>query len=207
MAALPELLVKVLCVLRTVAALAFTLGIGARPAGLVAGALGYVTVTQIPGRLNTTEHVLFLHDAAGDHRRREPLCSAPRCDSQQSFQRLAHEDLDCFNLLWLHSQPQMGLARRQRSVSLPRRWEVRTMGQRAPAVDADEAALSSAPLSPRQRWRWRPCFRSRARRVGLFAALGLHAGQLAASPDLFGWVMAALLLAFWEPSTPRALAA
>jgi hypothetical protein len=61
------------------------------------------------------------------------------------------------------------------------------------AVAASELALG-ALLSIR-----------RTRRAGPFAAFGLHAGfEVAASPELFGWVMAALLLSFWEPSTARA---
>jgi hypothetical protein len=40
----------------------------------------------------------------------------------------------------------------------------------------------------------------RTRRLGVIAALGLHATfEAAVSPDLFGWAMAALLLGCWEP--------
>ena len=38
----------------------------------------------------------------------------------------------------------------------------------------------------------------RTRRFGVIAALGLHAAfEIAVSPDLFGWAMAALLLGCW----------
>jgi len=57
---LPDGVVAAACVARTVAAVAFLIGVATRPAGLLAGALGYLTVWQDPARGYTTFHVLFL---------------------------------------------------------------------------------------------------------------------------------------------------
>lgn len=207
---LPEVLVKVLCVLRTVAALAFTLGIGARPAGLVAGALGYVTVAQIPGRLNTTEHVLFLGTmllAITDAVNRCALRPGAIRSGRSSVwlmriwiasiyfwaatAKLRWDWLDGSALSLFRDDGKFSPWVSELLLSTPTRRLI--IGSAVAASELALAALLSIP---------------RTRRVGLFAALAVHAGfELAASPDLFGWVMAALLLSFWEPSTPAAPAA
>jgi hypothetical protein len=98
--ALPAVWLKALCVVRTIAVLAFTAGVLAGPAGLVAGVLGYVTLRE----------------------------------------------------------------------------------------------LAIVPL----------LLSRRTRRLGVIAALGLHATfEVAVSPDLFGWAMAALLLGCWERRRSR----
>ena len=58
--ALPDALLAALCIARTLAAVAFMIGVRARVAGLLAGGLGYVTVLQDPARFFTTHHVIFL---------------------------------------------------------------------------------------------------------------------------------------------------
>jgi hypothetical protein len=201
-AQIPDALIEVLCVVRTVAALAFTIGIAARPAGVIAGALGYLTVMQNPGRLNTTEHVLFLGTmllALTDAVSRCALYSAPVRSPRSSLflmriwlasiyfwaglSKLRIDWLDGRALgLFLHD----GLVRPGLGAVL-----MATPTQRAiigSGVAATELALAVLLLLPR------------TRRLALFAALGLHAAfEVAVSPDLFGWAMAALLLCFWEP--------
>ncbi len=195
-------LLAILCIVRTVAALAFMLGIAARPAGLIAGALGYLTVMQNPGRLNTTEHVLFLGTmllAVTDAVSRCALYPAPVRSPRSSLflmrtwiasiyfwaglSKLRPDWLDgrALGLFWRDGlvRPGLGAA----LMATPTRRAI--VGSGVAATELALAVLLSF---------------SRTRRLAFFAALGVHAAfEVAVSPDLFGWAMAALLLCFWEP--------
>src|SRR6202042_923250 len=56
---LPVVVVAALCLLRTAAALAFTLGVEAQIAGVVAGIAGYLVMLQQPFAFVMTLHLLF----------------------------------------------------------------------------------------------------------------------------------------------------
>jgi hypothetical protein len=205
--ALPNGLRAVLCLLRTAAAIAFTAGLAARPAGLLAALLGYVTVLQDPARFYGTLHALFLGTAvlalagAGGTLalRPEPVRS-PRSGVWlarvfvasiyfwAALAKLRPDWLDGRTLaLYLDDgafRPGLGAAL------------LGTAAQRAASARAIVAFELAAPVL----LLW-----PRTRRLGLVLALGFHAIiEVVAAPDVFGWVMAALLLCFWQPREPPA---
>jgi hypothetical protein len=201
-AQIPDAALGVLCIVRTVAALAFTIGIATRPAGLIAGALGYVTVMQNPGRLNTTEHVLFLGTmllAVTDAASRCALFPAPVRSPRSSLFLMRiwiasiyfWAGLSKLRIDWLDGRA-LGLFSHDGLVR-PGLGEVllATPTHRAiigSGVAATELALAVMLSLPR------------TRRLALFVALAVHtAFEVVVAPDLFGWAMAALLLSFWEP--------
>jgi len=203
---LPAVCLKALCIARTVAAVAFTAGVLAGPAGVVAGALGYLTVTQDPGRLNTTQHVIFLGTmllAMTDATSRCALVPAPARDLRSSrllmrvwiasiyfwagLAKLRPDWLDGRALALFASE---GLVRPSLAAALLSTPALRAIAGRAVAL----GELSLAPL----------ILGRRTRRLGVIAAFGLHATfEVAVSPDLFGWALAALLLGCWEPRGPE----
>jgi len=199
--ALPAALLAVLCIVRTLAAVAFTLGVHARAAGLVAGALGYVTVLQDPARFLTTHHVIFLGvmllactDAVG-------ACAvrpAPRQSAVSSawlirawvasiyvwaaIAKLRPDWLDGRALGLLIRE---GLVRPSAASTL-----LATDARRAlVAFGVVATELLLAPL----------LLFGRTRRMGAALAVAFHLGlEWAVSPDLFGWAMIALLLSFFD---------
>ena len=197
---LPAVWLKVFCIARTIAAVAFAAGVLAGPAGLVAGALGYITVAQDPGRLNTTQHVIFLGTmllAMTDATSRCALFPAPVRDPRSSrllmrlwiasiyfwagLAKLRPDWLDGRALALFAAE---GLVRPTVAVVLLSSPARRAILGSAVAV----GELMLVPL----------LLARRTRRFGVVAALGLHATfELAVSPDLFGWAMAALLLSCW----------
>jgi hypothetical protein len=205
--ALPGVAVAVLCILRTLAALAFTVGLWARPAGLVAGALGYLTVLQDPAHFYATFHVLFLGaivlsctDAVGTCALRPRAPQSPGSSgwlvrtwvtSIYTWAAIAKLRPD-----WLDGRTLELFARQGRLRPLVAGHFLATSGQRsllAWAVVVLELVLAPLLLYPR------------TRRTGLVLAVGMHATlEFAAAPDLFGWAMVALLLAFWTRSSPGA---
>ena len=206
--ALPAVWLKALCIVRTIAALAFTAGILSGPAGLVAGVLGYITVTQDPGRLNTTQHVIFLGTmllAMTDASSRCALFPAPARDLRSSrflmrfwivsiyfWAALAKVRPDWLDGRALGLFAGEGLVRPSLGAMLLSTPALR-------AILANAVALGELAIVPLLLAR-------RTRRIGVIAALGLHATfEVAVSPDLFGWAMAALLLGCWEPRQSQSL--
>ena len=200
--ALPAIWLKAFCIVRTIAALAFTAGVLAGPAGLVAGVLGYVTVTQDPGRLNTTQHVIFLGTmllAMTDATSRCALFPAPARDLRSSrfLMRVWIASIYFWAGLakvrpdWLDGRA-LGLFAGEGLVR-PALGAVLLSTSALRAILANAVALGELAIVPLLLAR-------RTRRLGVIAALGLHAAfEAAVSPDLFGWAMAALLLGCWEP--------
>ncbi len=200
--ALPAALLAVLCVVRTLAAVAFTVGIRARVAGFVAGGLGYLTVLQDPARFYTTHHVIFLGAillastdavsvcAVSPEPRRSPnsslLLIRAWVASIYIWAAIAKVRPD-----WLDGRTFVLLARG----GLLRPFVAATILATAPVrafvacgTVAMELALAVLLLV------------RRSRRVGLALAVMFHLGlEWATSPDLFGWAMIALLLAFLDP--------
>jgi hypothetical protein len=199
-------LVRVLCVVRTVAALAFTLGVAARPAGIIAGILGYLTVLQDPGRLNTTEHVLFLGtillaltDATSACALRPSPSRSPRSSVMLMRVWIASIYLWAgvakLRLDWIDGRT-LGLFLHD-GVLRPRLGAILLATPMQRAAIASAVVLAELTIACLLLW-------PRARRHGFYAALALHGSfEVVASPDLFGWTMAALLLALWQPVTPR----
>ena len=208
--ALPDDARAVLCIVRTIAVLAFMAGLWARPAGLLGGALGYITVLQDPAHFYATFHVLFLGtivlactDAVGNCAVRPRAPQSPTSSawlvrawvaSIYTWAAIAKLRPD-----WLDGRT-LGLFVRG---AMLRPFVVRhflaTEGQRsfvACAVVVLEFALAPLLL-------YQP-----TRRAGLVLALAMHAAlEFGAAPDVFGWAMVALLLSFWTPSSPRSLRA
>jgi hypothetical protein len=200
--ALPTALLAVLCIVRTLAAVAFTIGWQARVAGFVAGGLGYLTVLQDPARFYTTHHVIFLGSlllASTDAVASCALSPAPRRSPSSSMAlmrawvasiylwaaiaKLRPDWLDGRTFVLLARE---GLLRPSVATALLAAEPVRAFAARATV--ATEIALAVLLLV------------RRSRRVALGLALAFHLGlEWATSPDLFGWAMIALLLVFLDP--------
>jgi len=197
--ALPAAILAGLCILRTLAAVAFMLGVRARAAGLLAGALGYVTVLQDPARFFTTHHVIFLGTmllactdavaacALRPAERRSPTSSAwlirAWVASIYVWAAVAKLTADWFDGRTLALLVREGLFRPFVASTLLSTDAKRSVV--AWCVVLTELALAPLLLIPR------------TRRYGLMLAVAFHLGlEWAASPDLFGWAMISLLLAF-----------
>jgi hypothetical protein len=182
-----------------VAAVAFTIGVRARLAGLLAGGLGYVTVLQDPARFFTTHHVIFLGTillACTDAVAACALRPAPRRSPTSSawlirawvasiyfWAAIAKLRADWFDGRTFALLSREGLFRPFVASTLLSTDAKRSVV--AWCVVLTELALAPLLLIPR------------TRRVGLALAIAFHLGlEWAASPDLFGWVMIALLIAF-----------
>jgi len=197
----PGGLLAALCIVRTLAAIAFTIGLRARWAGVLAGGLGYLTVLQDPVQFLTTHHVIFLGtillactDAVArcalfPEVRHNPVSSAwliqcwvASIYAWAAITKLRPDWLDGRALALLARE---GLLRPFVGSSLLATGERRAIV--AWCVVGTELVLGPLLLIPR------------TRRVGLALAVTFHLGlEWAASPDLFGWAMIALLLAFLD---------
>ena len=203
--ALPDALLAALCIARTLAAVAFMIGVRARVAGLLAGGLGYLTVLQDPARFFTTHHVIFLGTmllactdavsacALRPGRPRSPASSAwlirAWLASIYVWAAIAKLRPD-----WFDGRTFSLLAREGQFRPFVASTLLATDTRRcviAWCVVATELALAPLVLIPR------------TRRAGLVLAIAFHLGlEWAASPDLFGWAMIALLLAFLDLNEP-----
>lgn len=201
----PDALLAVLCIVRTLAAVAFLLGVHARLAGLLAGALGYVTVLQDPARFFTTHHVIFLGTmlvactdavaacALRPAEPRNPTSSAwlirAWVASIYVWAAIAKLRPD-----WFDGRTFALLAREGQFRPFVASTLLATDTRRcviAWCVVATELALAPLLLIPR------------TRRAGLALAVAFHLSlEWAASPDLFGWAMIALLLSFLDLNEP-----
>jgi hypothetical protein len=196
---LPGALLAALCIVRTLAAVAFMIGVRARVAGLLAGGLGYLTVLQDPARFFTTHHVIFLGTmllACTDAVSVCALRPGTRRGSTSSvwlirawvasiyvwaaFAKLRPD--------WFDGRTLSLLARQGQFRPFVASTLLATDARRcviAWCVVATELALAPLLLIPR------------TRRAGVALAVAFHLGlEWAAAPDLFGWAMIALLLAF-----------
>lgn len=188
-----------LCVARTIAVLAFLLGIRARIAGLVAGTCGFLALSQDPLGFVFTLHVLFagtmvlaLTDTASDAASDADEASSTRLLTlfvasiyvYSALSKLQSEWLSGRTLLALAEDGLLGGAIAGALIAHPA-----LRAAAAVAVFLVELALPALLLV------------TRTRRVGIRVALALHAAfEIAAHPDVMGWVMAALLLSVWRPA-------
>jgi uncharacterized membrane protein YphA (DoxX/SURF4 family) len=202
---LPSGLVGALCILRTASAIAFTLGIGTQLWGLVAGASGYLVLSQDPFGFINTLHLLFLGTmllACTDAGSAFALRPRPARSPESSFAlmrvflasiyfwagiaKLRGEWLDGRTLSFLAQEggfdgPLAGVL-----LATPVRR----------SLVAWTVVTTELALGPLLLWR-------RARIPSVALAYGFHAAiELTARPDLLGWEMAALLVTCWPMRSP-----
>jgi hypothetical protein len=202
--ALPTLVVQTLCIVRTIAALLFMLGVWFRAAGLTAGVTGYLVLAQNPFGFFFTVHLLYqaaillaLTDAASEFALRRVPAHSP-----SSSYWLVHAfvasvyfwaGIHKFRPDWLDGRT-LELFRQHGAIH--GRLADLLLGTPVLRLAAGTGvAIFETVIGPLLVWR-------RTRRVAVLAAFGFHAVlELTAHPDLLGWGMAALLLAFLEPTT------
>jgi Vitamin K-dependent gamma-carboxylase len=207
---LADPIVKALCVVRTIAGVLFTLGMRARAAGVVAVGAAYLVYAQEPFAFIFTLHALFLSvlilsatDAVAGRALVSSLARSPSSSvwlvrafvlSIYGFSALAK-----LRAPWLSGATLDAL---YRAGYLTGHVADALLG--APARAAASAVLTAAleaglvPL----------LFFRRSRAVGVALACMMHATfELTAHPDVFGFLMVALLSAFWParylPTTTR----
>lgn len=196
---LPAGAVAALCVARTLAALAFTLGIEPRAAGLVAGVAGYLVLLQQPFGFVFTLHLLFLGTmllALTDSGSALALRPRPARDPASGLLLIqlfvasiyAWAGLGKLRHDWLDGRTLEGL--------LHQRWLSGHLADSLLATSDRRAmvawmiAAGELALGPLLLWR-------RTRLAGLALALAFHLGvEIMGRADLLGYEMAALLICF-----------
>lgn len=201
----PPLAVAVACVVRTAAAVCFTLGYQTAWAGLVAGLSAYVVLLQQPFSFNATLHLLFLGAMllaltdAGSALAIRPV-PAKNPDSGKllirtflasiyfwaALAKLRPDWLDGRTLALFHENGALSGAVAELVLSTS---VLRSIV--ACSIVATELSLPVLLFAPRTR-HWAP-----------FVALSLHLSvEIVAAPDLIGWAMVALLLSTLPRATP-----
>ena len=197
---LPMAVAAAACVIRTIAAILFTLGVATTLSGLTAGALGYLVMLQHPFGLPFTLHLLFqgtivlaVADSGTALALRPEPSRAPRSSLLlvrcflasiyfwAGIGKLRSDWLDGRTLALFQSDGAFhGWANRTILATSAMRTAC------AVGVVVVELSLPWLLLIPRTQI------------VGLGLALAFHfAIEVSARPDLLGWEMAALLLALW----------
>jgi hypothetical protein len=208
--ALPAPVVAAACVLRTMAATAFALGVRARAAGVVAGVLGYVVLAQDALGIINTLHLLFAStillastDAVSALALRPDPPRSPR-SSLWLIRAFVASIYFWGGVAKLHPDWMSGamLARMYAEADIRGPLAPLMLGTPlACLVSAWLVPIVEIGLAPALVW-------SRTRRFALFAAFGLHAIlELVVRPDLLGWMMVALLLSYWQSPSQRAASA
>lgn len=197
--ALPEPVVMALCLVRSAAAIAFTVGWHTRPAGLIAGISAYLVLAQDAFTFSFTQHLLYLGtillsltDAGSAFAVRPVPARAPASSLAlaqawtasiypwAAITKLRPDWLDGRTLMLFHEERRISGPLADMLLSSPARAAVT-----ATAVVLVE--LSLAPL----------LLLGKTRRIGLALALSMHAAfEVMATPELIGWGMAAMLLCF-----------
>jgi len=198
---LPPIALKIACVARTLALLAFTLGVRARTAALVAVASGTLVLYQAPFAFTSTQHLLLqatlllgLADASTVLALRPVPARAPTSSRWllrafvasvylwAAFAKLRLDWLDGRTLALFHEEGRLAGPLADWLLSTPRRCAVA-----GPATAFGELALGPLLLYPRTRL------------VGLVLAVGFHVGiQWMGHPDVIGWTMLCLLVVFLD---------
>ena len=184
---LPPIIVAALCVIRTIAALSFMLGISVRTAGLAAGICGYLVLAQDAFGYAQTLHLLFLSTIL--------LAialpsSAPTSGAKliryfvvsiygwAALAKLRPDWLDGRTLALYHEDG--GL---RGALAGPFIATATARAATAWVTLGMELALGPLLLHPR------------TRRIAIAIAIPFHLGlELTAKPDLFSWLMIALLV-------------
>ncbi len=199
--ALPASLVAALCILRTAAAFAFTLGVRSRVAGVIAGTAGFLVLAQDAFGYYHHLHMLFLGmilfgltDAGAWFALRSDAPRAPA--SSVLFLRLwvasvyAWAAVGKLRLDWLDGST-LQRFHQERALSGAMADTLFATSARATAV-AWTVLLAELAMGPLLLWR-------PTRRFALIGALAMHAlFESAGRVDSIGWQMAALLLVFLD---------
>jgi hypothetical protein len=196
---LPSVALKILAVTRTLGLVAFTLGVQARIAAVVAVASGYLLIYQAPFAFTSTQYLLLqatlllgLADASTVFAVRPAPARSPASSRWllrafvasvyvwAGLGKLRHD--------WLDGRT-LALFRDERRLAGPLAdWLLATPGRCAiagPAIAFGELAL--APL----------LLYRRTRPAGLIVAVCFHLGiQWMGHPDVIGWTMLCLLIVF-----------
>jgi hypothetical protein len=195
-----------LCVLRTAGLVAFTLGVGARLAAVVAVAAGCLVLAQAPFAFTSTQHLLlqatFLLGIADSSVLLALRPAAPRAPASSvwllrafvasvyawaSFAKLRHDWLDGRTLALFHDEGRLRGPLADWLLATPSRC----------AVVGPAVALGELSLGPLLLFR-------RTRVLGLALAASLHIGiEWMGHPDVIGWAMLCLLLVFVEVPRQR----
>jgi hypothetical protein len=203
---LPSSVLRIACIVRTVSALGFTLGVWTRACGIAAGLTGYLVMFQSPFGFVATLHLLFqgaivlaLTDAGSELALVPARPLAPRSSLWLVRVFLASiyfwAGVAKLNADWLSGRTFL-LFRADGLLSGPFSDFVLASGLGRRVV-AHIIATTELLLPALFFW-------GKTRRIAPWIALGMHAAiELAARPDLLGWEMAALLLCLW-PTDRRA---
>lgn len=188
--ALPSTVICALCVLRTLGAVAFVIGYRVRLGGLVAGLCGLAVLTQDPLAFFNTMYLLHVGVVM-------IALSIPDALSPPRFLVMsvyAWAGIAKLNSDWLSGRVLFELAAD---------GTIRRGGSLVGTTTAVVAAIAvvvielSLPLLLLLR---------RSRPIGLVAAVAFHVALEAfVRPDLFGWAMLSLLVAFVGEQKPRML--
>jgi hypothetical protein len=191
-------LCQIACVVRTVAGALFLLGIRARVAGIVAGTLGLLALSQDPFGFIFTLYVLFvgtvalaLTDASGLMAiRPDPLVGVRSSVTMLSFVLAAIYGWSAIAKLrgeWLGGSALLALA--EDGFLTPQIAHVVRAHATARIAVAWGAAMMEMGLAA-------AILHRTTRRKALVCAIAMHFGfELAVRPDVMGWIMASLLLA------------
>jgi hypothetical protein len=196
---LSPLALKILCVTRTLALVAFTLGIQARAAALVAVASGYAVLYQAPFAFTSTQYLLLqatlllgLADTSTELAVRPAPARAPTSSRWMlrafvasvylwaGFAKLRHDWLDGRTLAMFHADGRLTGSLADWLLATPRRCAIA-----GPAVAFAELAVGPLLLY------------RRTRLVGMILAVAFHLGiEWMGHPDVIGWTMLCLLVVF-----------
>lgn len=208
---LPDTIRKGACVVRTISAVLFALGVRARPAGLIAGGLGLLAMSQDPFDFTFTVYTLFvatmvmaMTDAAHDR----ALVPDHLLDRRSSVRLLraflasiyAFSAIAKLNTQWLNGTVLLTYARDRiftpRAAALLEAHPSLCVAAAWAAVLL-EFGLAAGLLIPVRR----------AFPIATLVAITLHLTfEVVARPDLIGWIMATLLLGATTPSNPATVA-
>ena len=200
--ALPSGVVAALCIARTIAALLFTVGVRSREAGVAAGVLGWVVLSQDATAYINTLHLLFLGlvvlglgGAGSAWAWRVERESDPRSGlllvRALVVSVYAWSGVAKLNASWLRGDV---LAQLQANEIVRGPLSDLLLSSSAGcAAAAWTIAATELAAGPLLLW-------PRTRRAALVAALVFHVAlQVSVHPDFLGFAMTVLLLAFVEP--------
>ncbi len=202
---LPATVVGALCIARTLAVVLFTVGVRAREAGVAGGLLGWAVLSQDAGAYINTFHLLFLGlillgvSGAGSTWAWRPEPEVDRSSGLALTRALvvsvyAWSGFAKLNASWLRGEALEGL-HASAMVRGPIADGLLTSTAACEAA-AWTIALTELALGPLLLW-------PRTRRAALLAALAFHATlEITVHPDVLGFAMAVLLLAFLAPEAP-----
>lgn len=202
---LPAALAIALVAVRTLAALAFLLGVRSRPAGLVAALLGYAALSQDPLAYVNSLHLLFLCTltlALSDSSAELALARVPAASVRSGVWLVRSVALSVYffsgvakcHASFLSGATLVALRARGEIRGILGDWVCSTLPRARAAslgVAAVELALPALLVCRKTRW------------LALGLAFAFHAAlEVSMHPDVFGWLMVALLVTFASNKKP-----